>query len=218
MIVELENRKGMYRLLDEETSKYSNPRLYLTAGPDEAINGGDVASTGNHGTAMYSLIASDRLGHASRANIIFIQYYNRYQYYTTAHLFNAMFLAWDHMMKNKIKEAIISCAWFYDQVQPKNPLFEDVYEPPVQSMRTNSLRPDEYLSPTSESEQYPNIIVPVGGSNRQDRRMFNDIPGSKKVPIKVWAPGEGVHVVGWTKTAGRWSSRLQAWHSPLLQL
>ncbi|KAK6512921.1 hypothetical protein TWF506_009084 [Arthrobotrys conoides] len=222
-----------------------NIPVYITVGPDAAIEKGDMPSLGNHGTAMFSKIATDRLGLAPKANVVVIQYYNRYGYYTTAHLFNAMILAYDHILDHKVKKSIISCAWLYDQIQPENPLFADVYEPTIhdQSLETNFLvkwlslqllkafharkniivvspatnvallekelyhavenapgaprRKKNYLfpSPTGDYDRFPNIVVPVGASNRNDKMMF--LTGvAKGFETKVWAPGEGVHVAG----------------------
>ncbi|KAK6525794.1 hypothetical protein TWF281_010838 [Arthrobotrys megalospora] len=138
-----------------------------------------------------------------------------------------MLKAFDHIMSKNIQKAIISCAWFYDQVQPSNPLFQKVYEPPVQALTTNALvqwlsleftssikkrgnilivtttghaglaERGKYLPPTSDAEKYPDIVIPVGASDRQDRKMFDDVPGSDKISIKAWAPGEGIHVHGY---------------------
>ncbi|KAK6336822.1 hypothetical protein TWF718_009611 [Orbilia javanica] len=203
-----------------------NIENYFTTGPDPVEDKTDIPPAAyHHGTAVYSLIGTDRLGHAVKAKINFVQYYNRYGYYTTAHLFNAMLVVLDDIVVEKRRHAIISCSWFYDQVDPNNPLFQDVYEPPIQSMSTNALvrwlssqltqlfasirgvvivtptghpglqaNPGSYLPPTSDAEKYPGVIVPVGATNRWDEKMFDDDPGSPKVQIKIWAPGEGVHI------------------------
>ncbi|KAK6343458.1 hypothetical protein TWF730_011047 [Orbilia blumenaviensis] len=130
-------------------------------------------------------------------------------------------------MKNSVTKAIISCAWFYDQVDPSNPLFAKVYEPP-QEIDTNTLigwlsmqitkemervgvlivtttghrgltkHADEYLPPTADARFYPRTIIPVGATNRLDEKMFDDGPASRYVQIRAWAPGEGVHALGYT--------------------
>ncbi|KAF3289897.1 hypothetical protein TWF970_003641 [Orbilia oligospora] len=214
-------------------SKYSNVPQKTS---DHATDLGDITAFGYHGTAMLSLISHNRLGYAPKADVVFVKYYNKYGYYTTAHLFNALISVFDEVMDGGLKQVIVSCAWFFDQVQPDNRLFADVYDPPDQKMRTNDLirwltvqlmtvfrnrkgiivvtstgneklitknnphnrnaKPEYYLSPTSESGQFPDVIVPVGASDRQDMKMFDDIPGSNDVKIRAWAPGEGIHVAG----------------------
>ncbi|KAF3240243.1 hypothetical protein TWF192_009565 [Orbilia oligospora] len=222
--------------LDDNIAGDSRPlNNFMTIGPDHALDLADIPVFRYQGTAMFSLISHRRLGYAPKADVMLLKYYNKYGYYTTAHLFNAMLTAFDEIMENGVEQAIISCAWFFDQVQPDNPLFADVYDPPDQKMRTNDLirwlsvqlmtvfrdhggiivvtstgneklinnnphnrnvKPEYYLSPTSESKQFPDVIVPVGASDRQDRKMFDDIPGSNDIKIRAWAPGEGIHVAG----------------------
>ncbi|KAK6507605.1 hypothetical protein TWF481_006033 [Arthrobotrys musiformis] len=149
-----------------------------------------------HGTGIYSLIAFPRIGQAPKAKVTFVQHYNIHGYYTTAHLFNAMFKTYDSILSSGTREAIIYCPWFYDQVQPENDLFANVYEPPDQVLGTNALKPGEYLSPTSEAEQYPHVVIPVGASDHENQKMFDDRPG-KTVRIRAWAPGEAVHVMAY---------------------
>ncbi|KAF3091295.1 hypothetical protein TWF569_005229 [Orbilia oligospora] len=223
--------------VDDDIAGNCRPlKEHVSIGPDNADDFGDIPAFRHHGTAMLSLISHKRLGYAPKADVILVKYYNKYGYYTTAHLFNAMIATFDEIMDSGIKQVIISCAWFFDQVQPDNPLFADVYDPPDQNMRTNdlirwlsvrimtvfrdhkgiivvtstgnekliqkinphnrNLKPEYYLSPTRESGQFPDVIVPVGASDRQDMKMFDDIPGSNAVKVRAWAPGEGIHVAG----------------------
>ncbi|EPS36629.1 hypothetical protein H072_9844 [Dactylellina haptotyla CBS 200.50] len=117
------------------------PKSYLFAGPDPASDQVDWAAGGYHGTKVLSRIIGQRVGLAVDADYIVVQFVNEWGYYTTAHLFHAMLLAYDDIRRQKVRNAIIVCAWLYDHTQPNNPdsLFQNVYDPPNSKRRTNAL-------------------------------------------------------------------------------
>ncbi|KAF3214736.1 hypothetical protein TWF106_008905 [Orbilia oligospora] len=97
--------------LDDNIAGDSRPlNNFMTIGPDHALDLADIPVFRYQGTAMFSLISHRRLGYAPKADVMLLKYYNKYGYYTTAHLFNAMLTAFDEIMENGVEQAIISCA------------------------------------------------------------------------------------------------------------
>ncbi|KAK6537471.1 hypothetical protein TWF694_011656 [Orbilia ellipsospora] len=150
--------------------------FYYFAGPDAADMNGptDSAEYKNHGTHLLSRIIGYRVGLAPEAEVYIVHFVNRYGYYTTAHLFSAMIKAYDNIIEHEVQNAIIVCAWLYDQTQPDNPdsLFQTVYDPPESKHRTNDLV--SWLSTQMMTEifnlrrtlAHPPIVVTTPGTDK----------------------------------------------------
>ncbi|KAK6346729.1 hypothetical protein TWF696_006841 [Orbilia brochopaga] len=69
-----------------------------------------------HGTAMMGRIVGSRFGLAPLVDPFIVQFVNRYGYYTSAHLFDAMLIVYDHMEMNDVLNAVVLAAWMYDEI------------------------------------------------------------------------------------------------------
>ncbi|KAK6353908.1 hypothetical protein TWF730_008330 [Orbilia blumenaviensis] len=83
---------------------------YLWAGPDPGVIIRD-SDAYPHGTKVLSRIVGKRLGTAPHAAVVVVQLFNKYDYSSTAHYFDAMIRTYDHIVMKKPKSALINISW-----------------------------------------------------------------------------------------------------------